>query len=47
VLSIIKFKSGENAAQEALDIANNTPYGLYGSVFTSDPRKQALFTQRL
>lgn len=46
-MSIIKFKSGEGAAQEALDIANNSPYGLVGGVFTTDAKKQALFTQKM
>jgi malonate-semialdehyde dehydrogenase (acetylating)/methylmalonate-semialdehyde dehydrogenase len=47
VLSIIKFKSGETAAQDALNIANNSQYGLMGGVFTKDAAKQALFSQKL
>ena len=36
VCSIIKFKSGENSAQEALRIANNSCYGLIGGFFTNN-----------
>jgi len=44
VLSVIKFKGGENAVQNALDIANDSPYGLWGGVFTNDSAKQAAVT---
>lgn len=36
VVSIIKFKSGENCVDEALRIANDSPYGLIGGFFTND-----------
>ena len=34
VVSIIKFKSGEDSVEEALSLANDSPYGLVGGVFT-------------
>ena len=34
VVSILKFKSGENCVEEALTLANDSKYGLMGGVFT-------------
>ena len=34
VVSILKFKSGENSVEEALSLANDSIYGLKGGVFT-------------
>ncbi len=34
VLSVIKFKGGEDSVKNALDIANDSVYGLIGGVMT-------------
>ena len=40
VLSVIKFNSGEKALDDAIQIANNTKYGLMAAAFTKDSFKQ-------
>mmetsp|Transcript_25917 Transcript_25917/g.34700 ORF Transcript_25917/g.34700 Transcript_25917/m.34700 type:complete len:120 (+) Transcript_25917:643-1002(+) len=47
VLSIIKFKSGDGSVEEALDIANDSPYGLKGGFFTSDRSKANIVARKL
>lgn len=43
----IKFKSGEGNVQEALRIANDSPYGLGGGVYSSDRSKTNMVVRKL
>lgn len=47
VISVLKFKSGEGAVDEALAIANNSRYGLVGGVMTQDRNKANQVVRRL
>jgi len=47
VLSIVKFKSGEDSVEEALSIANNSNYGLCGGFFTNDRKKANIVSREL
>ena len=47
VISVLKFKSGEGAVDEALAIANDSNYGLVGGVMTQDRSKANQVIRRL
>ena len=47
VVSIIKFKSGEDSVEEALSLANDSKYGLMGGVFTQDKSKANQVARKL
>ena len=47
VLSVMKFKSGEGSVEEALQIANESNYGLCGGFFTNDRQKANIVSRKL
>ena len=47
VLSVMKFKSGEGSVEEALEIANESNYGLCGGFFTNDRQKANIISRKL
>ena len=47
VISVIKFKGGEDSVQNALDVANDSRFGLIGGVFTSDRSKANQVVRKL
>jgi len=47
VVSIMKFKSGENCVEDALAIANDSKYGLTAGFFTNDRVKAQTMARRL